>query len=109
MGSSSLLPDFDTLVALHREDPDAFEELRRQLLNDAIAAAPLHHRPQLEKVLERIEEARNASTSPMESAISASRLMQESLGSLMVAWKKAQYKIAGLQTSLLIEKYRLGG
>ena len=107
MDSNVQLPDFDTLAALHRNDPEAFEQLRRQLLQEAVAAAPARYRPHLEKVLERIESTHDAAATPMEAAIAASRMMQESLASLLAAWKQAQYKMAGLQADLLIERCRL--
>lgn len=108
MPSAARLPDFDTLVALHRDSPEAFEQLRRQLLAEAVEAAPVQHRPALENVLVRIEEARSAAATPMEAAIIASRMMHESVGSLAVAWKQAQSSLAGLQAALLIERCKIG-
>lgn len=108
MPSAARLPDFDTLVALHRDSPEAFEQLRRQLLAEAVEAAPVQHRPALENVLVRIEEARSAAATPMEAAIIASRLMHESVGSLAIAWKQAQSSLAGLQAALLIERCKIG-
>jgi hypothetical protein len=102
------LPDFDTLVALHRDSPEAFEQLRRQLLADAVESAPIQHRPVLRNVLIRIEEARNSAATPLEAAVIASRMMHESVGSLSVAWKQVQSRMADLQASLLIERCRLG-
>lgn len=106
MDDSVRLPDFDTLVALYSDSPEAFEQLRRQLLADAVDAAPVRHRPALEKVLVRIEEARSAAGTPMEAALVASRMMHESLGSLAVAWNQAQTRLASLQADLLIERCR---
>ncbi|MDQ9170074.1 DUF3135 domain-containing protein [Oxalobacteraceae bacterium R-40] len=108
MPSAARLPDFDTLVALHRDSPEAFEQLRRQLLAEAVEAAPVQHRPALENVLVRIEEARSAAATPMEAAIIASRMMHESVGSLAIAWKQAQSSLAGLQAALLIERCKIG-
>ncbi len=102
------LPDFDTLVALHRESPEAFERLRRQLLTEAVEAAPVRHRSALQNVLVRIEEARSAAATPMEAAMVASRMMHESVGSLATAWSQAQSRLAGLQADLLIERCRRG-
>lgn len=104
MPSVTRLPDFDELVALNRRDPEAFEQLRRQLLDDAVSAAPAHHRPALARVLDRIEATRRKAETPMDSAIAASRLMQESLGTLLVCWKQAQFRMAGLQATSLVER-----
>lgn len=106
MDDTARLPDFDTLVALHRDSPEAFERLRRQLLTEAVEAAPIQHRPALEKVLVRIEEARRSAATPMDAALIASRMMHESVGSLAVAWKQAQSRLASLQADLLIERCR---
>lgn len=104
MQSLTRLPDFDALVALNERDPAAFEQLRRQLLDDAVSTAPAHHRPALARVLERIEASRREAASPMESTIAASRMMQESLGTLLVCWKQAQFRMAGLQATSLVER-----
>jgi hypothetical protein len=107
MESSTRLPDFDTLVALNRDSPEAFEQLRRKLLADAVDAAPVRHQPALKNVLVRIEEARSSAATPLEATVIASRMMHESLGSLSLAWKQAQSDLAGLQAALLIERCRL--
>jgi formate dehydrogenase maturation protein FdhE len=104
MNPGSKLPDFDDLVALNQRDPQAFEQLRRQLLDDVVSTAPEHHRPALARVLERIESTRRAAATPMDSAVAASRLMQESLGTLLVCWKQAQFRMSGLQATTLIDR-----
>lgn len=108
MEHAARLPDFDTLVALHRDSPEAFDQLRRKLLAEAVETAPIQHRPVLKNVLVRIEEAHNAAATPLEAAIIASRMMHESVGSLSVAWNQLQDRLAGLQAALLIERCRRG-
>jgi hypothetical protein len=100
------LPDFDALMALYKEDPEAFEEFRKGLLRDAIGRAPQEHRPALERVLKQIEAAREAASSPTESMLLAFKMMQDSLTQLRGGWEKAQYALAELQTSLIIERLR---
>jgi hypothetical protein len=104
MRPGTRLPDFDTLVALNQRDPQAFEQLRKQLLDEAVSSAPEYRRPALARVLQRIESTRLRSATPMEAAVSASRLMQESLGTLLTCWQQAQFKISGLQAATLIER-----
>lgn len=106
MSLGTRLPDFDMLVALHRQEPDAFEAFRRHLLREAVNDAPPAHRPALETLLCRIEEAHDAAATPMEAAITASRMMQESVGKLHDAWDQARHAVAGLQTSLILERLR---
>lgn len=100
------LPDFDTLVALHQQEPEAFEAFRRHLLREAVEVAPPVHRPALEDLLGRIEATREAAATPMEAAIAASRMMQESVARLHDTWEQARHAVAGLQTSLIIERMR---
>jgi hypothetical protein len=100
------LPDFDVLMALHQRDPEAFEEFRRRLLREAVEYAPPVHHPALERLLRRIEEARKTAATPMEAALIASRMMQESLSMLHNTWEEALHAVAGLQTALLIERMR---
>jgi hypothetical protein len=98
------LPDFDTLMALHRFDPQAFEQLRKQMLRQALESAPAVHRPELEQLLLRIEEERATAASPADAALIAFRLMGESLNRLHEAWGQALQEIAGMQASVLIER-----
>ena len=100
------LPDFDMLMTLHQHEPDAFEAFRRHILREAVDEAPPAHRPALEKLLCRIEETRAAAATPMEAAVAASRMMQESVGRLHATWEQAREAVAGLQTSLIIERMR---
>lgn len=100
------LPDFDVLVALHRHDPEALEAFRRHMLREAVDYAPLQHRHSLEQLLTHIEAARDAASSPMEAAVTAFRLMQESVARLQGSWEQALHAVAGLQAALIIERLR---
>ncbi len=99
-------PDFDTLVALHQHDAQAFESFRKHLLREAINSAPPARRPSLEQLLQRIEATREAAKTPMEAAASAFNLMMDSLQELQGSWHGASYAITELQTALLIERVR---
>lgn len=98
------LPEFDTLRALYRDDPEAFENFRRHALREAIDQAPLRHRPALEALLEKMERARQAASSPMEAATVAWHMMSDSVEQLCNAWGETQHAVAGLQTTLLIAR-----
>lgn len=100
------LPDFDMLAALHRQDPEALEIFRKRLLREAVDTAPAAHRPSLEQLLARIEDARNAASSPLEAAATAFRMMCESVERLQDGWEQALQSAAELQTALLIERLR---
>ncbi|AXK40457.1 DUF3135 domain-containing protein [Crenobacter cavernae] len=70
-----VLPDFDALAALYRQDPLAFEELRHRLLRAEVDAAPPEQRPRLEQTLSLIELTRRAAKNPMHAVVLANRLM----------------------------------
>jgi hypothetical protein len=106
MSRPSPLPDFDTLVTLHQRDPVAFEALRNEVLRNAVNAAPARLRPALEHTLFRIEQAKDAAATPLESAASASKLMLESAGQLRSALDHLLHRTAALQTAIVLEKLR---
>lgn len=106
MSLGSRLPDFDALMALYKEDPEAFEEFRRHLLMEAVGRAPQEQRPALELVLKQIEATRELASTPVEAMLLAFKMMQESLARLRNSWEKAHYALAELQTSLIIERLR---
>lgn len=108
MGAGMHYPDFDTLVALHRHDPQSFDDMRRSMLRAAVESAPPEHRSTLEQLLERIENAHLEAATPIEAAQGAFGMMCESVVQLRDAWGSAQYAVAGWQAAVLIEKVRPG-
>lgn len=108
MGLDTRLPDFDLLVSLYRDDPEAFEAFRRHLLREAVHGAPPVQRPALELLLERLESARSGAATPMEAAVVAFRLMQESVGQLQVIWRQTRQVVAGMETAILMARMRRG-
>lgn len=101
------LPDFDVLLSIHKQDPEAFEHFRRHLLREAVNAAPPAHRQTLEELLVRIETARDAAKTPMDAAVSAFRMMSDSMERLQEGWNQAMCAAAGMQAQLLIERMRI--
>lgn len=106
MGNHIQLPPFDTLVALYRDDPEAFECFRARLFQDVVDSSPEEHRPALRLLLQRIEEERSKAKTPMDGLIISMRMMRESLQQLRKGWQDAHYAVAGLQTKILIESAR---
>jgi hypothetical protein len=106
MSLGTPLPDFDVLMKLYKEDPEAFEDFRKRLLRDAVNRAPKDQHLALELLLKRIDAAREATANPVEAMLLAFKMMQESLAQLRSNWEKAQIAMAELQTSLIIEKLR---
>ncbi|WP_238482539.1 DUF3135 domain-containing protein [Noviherbaspirillum aridicola] len=100
------LPDFDVLLAIHREDPEALERFRRHLLREAVDSAPLQHRDSLEELLRRIEEARSEARDPVDAAAIAFRMMRDSVDRLQASWDEALHAVSGMQARVLIERMR---
>lgn len=71
--------DFDTLSALALNDPQAFEALRKQLINDAINTSSNREHRRLHGLQFQIDSYRRTAKNPMESCLKISRLMHESL------------------------------
>lgn len=107
MTFATKLPRFDVLVALHEKDPDAYEVLRHHLLRSCVDNAPQIHRAALEDLLDRINIVREEAGSPLEAAISASRMMVDSCLKLRGAMVELANANAALQTVVLLDKFRL--
>lgn len=106
MRTNVKLPKFDTLVALYRKDPAAYDDFRKKFLDDEIAAAPPQHRAALQHTLSRIERARATAKTPLEAATAAYTMMCESAVQLKAEIGKLHYLSAGMQASLIIEGVR---
>lgn len=109
MKQRGIVPDFDTLVALHQYDAEAFEAFRRQLLRHAIEDAPPARRAGLERLLERIESVRASAATPLDAAKASFSLMADSVHALRDAWHEAGHALAEYQTLLVIEQARQTG
>lgn len=105
MPSPCPVPDFDMLLKLHQQDPEAFEALRSHLLQNAIDAAPPERRTSLERLLVRINAERSCATS-QQAAVQAFRMMADSLQELRISWHQACHAISELQTQLLLQRLR---
>jgi Protein of unknown function (DUF3135) len=103
---SPSLPDFDVLLAIHREDPEALEQFRRHLLREAVDAAPPAHRASLEDLLLRIEAARSRARDPFDAASIAFGMTRESVDRLQECWGDALHAVSGMQARVVIERMR---
>lgn len=106
MRSYRQLPQFDMLMSLHRDDPEAFEAFRRHLLRDAVDAAPPAQRPALELLVRRLEIVRAGAATPMDAATAAFRLMQDSVSQLHHVWQQTRQAVVGLQAAMIIARLR---
>jgi hypothetical protein len=70
--------DFDEWRTLASSDPEAFEAMRRKVLQAVIDRAPEKRRQRLQGLQWRVDQVRRRSSSPMAACISLSDMMWES-------------------------------
>ena len=89
MDNSLDLPDFDQLVKLAQEDPEALEALRKQLCESLIQQAPESYQQRLRGLQFKIDMERRRAKTPMAACIKLSSLMQDSFYKLRMALNEA--------------------
>lgn len=78
-GNKPVLPDFDTLRDLARDDPAGLERLRLALCQKVIDEAPPNARPRLEGLMFQINARRQLAKTDLEACQDISSMMNESL------------------------------
>ncbi|GAA6133969.1 hypothetical protein NBRC116188_07580 [Oceaniserpentilla sp. 4NH20-0058] len=73
------LPSFERMAEMAKNDPDALERLRLEMVRDAIQSAPEEYRQRLHGLQFQIDGKRLLSKNPMQACIEISRMMNESL------------------------------
>ncbi|HDZ09572.1 DUF3135 domain-containing protein [Pseudohongiella sp.] len=76
------LPDFDTLLAMHRENPESLEKLRRRLTRKLLHSAPDSTRQRLEGLQFRIDMELRRATNPTARCLRISDMMHDSFSRL---------------------------
>ena len=76
------LPDFDTLLAMHRDDPAALDKLREELTGEIVEAAPSETRRRLAGLQFRINMELQRAGNPTAAFLKLSGMMQESFSEL---------------------------
>ena len=71
--------EFQQWVEMAENDPELFERLRQNAINDVIEKAPIGQRQRLRSLQWRIDQERSRSKSPLGACIRISRMMWESL------------------------------
>ena len=69
--------DFDAWVELARQDPQAFEEKRKRIIEDAIQGAPAHKQQRLRCLQWKLDKIRETSRTPMIACLHINRLLWE--------------------------------
>lgn len=76
------LPDFDTLLAMHRDDPDALESLRQRLTSQVIEQAPCEYQRRLAGLQFRINMELRRAGNPTARFLRLSDMMHDSVAEL---------------------------
>jgi hypothetical protein len=71
--------DFDAWVELARQDPQAFEEKRKRIIEDAIQGAPAHKQQRLRCLQWKLDKIRETSRTPMLACLHINRLLWENV------------------------------
>ena len=67
--------DFDYWVKLAKEDPDAYEDMRKKVIQDVIDNSSPRIKRRLEGLQWQIDQIRSSSTNPMSSCLRISQIM----------------------------------
>lgn len=70
--------DFDVWMKLARNDPERFEALRRQVIDELIESAPEDRKLHLRRLQWRVDRIRERSVTPMAATLAISKMMWES-------------------------------
>lgn len=76
------LPDFDTLLAMHRDDPAALDKLREELTGDIVRTASTDTQRRLAGLQFRINMELRRAGNPTAAFLKLSDMMQESFSEL---------------------------
>ncbi|MBR9805149.1 DUF3135 domain-containing protein [bacterium] len=74
-----LLPDFDTLSQMAKDDPQGLEELRKTLCNRVIDQAPEAAKPRLRGLMFQLDARRQLAKSNLGACQEISKMMHDSL------------------------------
>lgn len=71
--------DFDEWSALAHSDPQAFEDCRERIINEAILRAPAHKQLRLRRMQWKLNQIRKTSRTPMIACLRMNRLLWEAI------------------------------
>jgi len=71
--------DFDAWVELARQNPQAFEEKRKYIIEKAIQGAPAHKQQRLRCLQWKLDKIRETSRTPMMACLQINRLLWENV------------------------------
>lgn len=98
------LPEFDELMKLAKEDPEALEQIRRDAVEDLISNAPEKHQRRLRGLQFQVDMEREKAKNPMDSCVRISKLMHESFSKLRDTLNEAQQTHVAQLKNILNQK-----
>lgn len=78
------LPSFERMLEMAKNDPEALERLRQEVVRDAINSAPEAFRQRLHGLQFQIDGQRLLCKSPMQACMEISKMMHDSLHHLKI-------------------------
>ena len=94
--------EFKQWVKMAQDDPELFERLRLEAINEAIEDAPESHQQRLRCLQWRIDQERRKASNPLSACVRISRMMWESVsgqGGLLENLNQIQAVVAGRKTA----------
>lgn len=67
--------DFDVWTRISQEEPEKFESMRQQLIDDLIAQAPAHFKPRMIGLQWQVDQVRKQASNPMAACLQISQKM----------------------------------
>ncbi|QOJ24787.1 MAG: DUF3135 domain-containing protein [Gammaproteobacteria bacterium] len=67
--------DFDQWCRIAQSEPERFEAMRQQMINDLIARAPSHLKPRMTGLQWQVDQIRNQAANPMAACVQISQKM----------------------------------
>ncbi|VAW94933.1 hypothetical protein MNBD_GAMMA22-1701 [hydrothermal vent metagenome] len=74
--------DFDKMMSLAQNNPEGFEKLRQELINNFIKSLPEENRHRMECLQWRIDQTRKQSKTPLAACMALTEMMWESFEQL---------------------------
>ncbi|PXW88923.1 uncharacterized protein DUF3135 [Nitrosomonas sp. Nm84] len=71
--------DFDVWSQMAQQDPEKFEAMRQQLINDLIAQAPLHLKQRMTGLQWQVDQVRKQASNPMAACLQISQRMWDNV------------------------------
>ncbi|MET3999642.1 DUF3135 domain-containing protein [Marinobacterium sp. MBR-109] len=102
-------PPFDELVELARSDPDAFEALRRKLVESHIARSPVDQKLKLQRMQFRINGVLKRSSNPVHACILLQNMLAENTGRMSDALIGLQDGVGGWVSAVVDDMEKVEG